>query len=319
MRASCASYVAAGLLAALTCVAGCGDSNDTNIILGNEPTPTGGVRTATPGGGTATPARTATAGAPTASATPAASGAATPSPSSSGGTPAPTSTASGAISPDVQAISNDLLPFLASTALLTGGSVSALSAGNAPLVRDVATRTSLDALKSDNCPLGGTRVDDEGVPVRTITLDTCDVSAPSLGTFEFDGTVTITLSSLSGGTIDFDVDVTDEPAENQTITFSGTLTLTVQSGNFVLNGPLVISTDVGDFTLTANQLTINSSRKLASGSGAITDDDNATQFQSIQMVVAQGGGSANFTVTFDDNTTHTYTLNLTTGQLTQTS
>lgn len=311
MRVPVSTYVIASALVALTLVAGCGDSNDTNIIIGDEPTPTGGVLTATPAR-TPTPGATTTTGA----ATPTTSGA-TPSATASGGSPAPTATPGGAVDADVQTVTADILPFLASTALLTGGSVSTVAAANAPLaVASGMTRKSVEAVKNDPCPDGGTRVDDEGVPVRTITLDACDVSAPSIGPFEFDGTVVITLTSLSGGTIDFDITATDLDTDDS-VDFVGTLTLTVSSGNFVLNGPLVISTDAGDFTLNANQITIDSNRKLVSGSGSITDDDDSFDIDTIAMVIAQGGATANFTVTFDDSSVHTYTVNLQTGQITQ--
>jgi hypothetical protein len=289
MRISANTYVVATALVALFFVAGCGDSNDTNIDIGDGSTPTAGVRTAPP-------VRTST------------PSGATPTSSN----PTPTATP-GAIDADVQMITSDIVPFLAGTSLLTGGSVSALTVANAA----IGQQTTAEAVTND-CPDGGTRVDDEGVPVRTITLTACKGSVPDLGSFQFDGTVVITLTSLTGGTIDFDFTTTDL-SNDHTVDFFGTLVLTVSGGNFVLNGPLLISTDEGDFTVTTNAITINSNRKLVSGSGSITDDDDSFAVDTIDMTVVQGGQTASFSVTFDDSSVHTYSVNLQIGIIIQTS
>jgi len=312
MRISWHMNLIAGALAALVLVAGCGDGNDTNITIGEG--------TSTPSARTPTPVKTATVGAktatPGATATPVLTvNEITPSPSGAGG-PTPTATASpagGNINADVQGITSDLLPFLSSTALLTGGSTSALTAGAA----FGETATSIEAVKTDSCPDGGTRVDDEGIPVRTITLTACKVSQASLGHFQFDGTIVITLNPIGQSSIQFAFTSIDIDHNNHQVQFSGTLVLTLSGSNFVLNGPLTIMTPEGNFTLNATNVTINSDRHLISGSGSISDDSNNFTVDTVAMTVAQGGATASFTVTFDDQSVHHYTLNLTSGELTQ--
>jgi hypothetical protein len=322
MRVSWHVNLVAGALVALMFVAGCGDGNDTNIILGGE-TPTPGartptpVRTATAGAKTATPGAVATPTETSAAATPTetSAGAATPTATTNTSNPTPTSTPSGSgVDADVQSITSDVLPFLTSTSLLTGGSTSALTLGS---LRKATTRTA-DADSTDNCPDGGTRTESGPVNNETITLTACKVSQAQLGHFQFDGTIVITLTSLSGGTINFDFTSIDLDHGNHTVNFSGTLVLTVSlpSGNF---GPLLISTPEGDLTLNATNVTIDSNRHLVSGSGSITDDDDNFTVDTIAMTVVQGGATANFTVTFDDASVNTYTVNLTSGQITQTS
>jgi hypothetical protein len=213
----------------------------------------------------------------------------------------------------VQSITSDLLPFLTSTSLLTGGSTSALTAGAA----FGETATSVEAVKTDPCPDGGTRVDDEGIPVRTITLTACKVSQASLGHFQFDGTIVITLNPIGQSSIQFDFTSLDIDHNNHQVQFSGTLVLTLSGSNFVLNGPLTIMTPEGNFTLNATNVTIDSNRHLISGSGSISDTSNNFTVDTVAMTVAQGGATASFTVTFDDQSVHHYTLNLTSGELTQ--
>lgn len=308
-----APVVAAALLAAL---AGCGDSNDT-VIVGGGPTPppTGAVRTATPQQATTAPTPTVIATAT--AATTAVEETPTPIGATATATPVPTATPGSAVDADVQRIAADVVPFLANTTILTGGSVSALTAANAPVVRAAATESGAAALKSDPCPQGGTRVDDEGFPARTLTFQACDVS-DQLGSFEFDGTVVITLNSFDGGSIAFDFTLTDRAA-NHAVHFSGTLPLTVASSGFQLDGVLTVSTPEGDFTLHSNKVTISAERKVVSGSGTITDDADNFDVATVAFVVVHGGASANLTVTFDDDSVHGYTLDLATGALTQTS
>jgi hypothetical protein len=305
MRTPVVTYVVVAALA--LAVVGCGDSNDTNIVIGEEPTfptPTSVIRTATR---TPTPARTTIVPTPVATVT--TGDGATPSATTTAeSTPAPTATPGGSIDADVQRIAADILPFLTNTALLTGGSTSALTVANAPIV---------DAVKTDSCPDGGSRVDDEGFPARTLTFNACDVS-DTLGSFEFDGQVIVTLSSFGGGTIVFDFTLTDR-ATDHAIDFSGTLTLTVASGGFVLDGPLTVSTPEGGFTLNNNHVTVNANRKIVSGSGTVTDDDDNFDLQMVAFVVTNGGAASSLTVTFDDSSVHTYRLDLETGALTQNS
>jgi hypothetical protein len=186
-------------------------------------------------------------------------------------------------------------------------------------VHRAAARTTADADSTDNCPDGGTRVETGPVTNETITLNACKVSQAQLGHFQFDGTIVITLNIIGASSIAFDFTSTDLDHNNHQVAFSGTLALTLSGSNFVLNGPLVISTTEGNFTLNATNVTIDSNRDLVSGSGTISDDDDNFTVDTIAMVVAQGGATATFTVTFDDNSVHTYSVNLTTGQITQTS
>lgn len=294
-------------------VAGCGDTNDTNIFFGATPTPDDG-RTPTPGR-TSTAVATATAEEPTpaatviATATAAASATvvgatptASPTPARTA-TPAPTATPQGSVDADVQRIAADIVPFLGHTDLLTGGSVDAL--------------TVVQALKTDGCPDGGSRLDDEGFPARTLTFEACRV-ADELGSFEFNGTVVITLGSFDGGSIAFDFTLTDL-ATSHGVAFLGTLSLTVDNDGFILNGPLAVSTPEGNFTLNADDVTITANRKIVSGAGSITDDADNFGLQTVAFVVTRRGASSNLTVTFDDSAVHTYTLDLATGELAQTS
>jgi type VI protein secretion system component Hcp len=76
-------------------------------------------------------------------------------------------------------------------------------------------------------------------------------------------------------------------------------------------------TPEGNFTLNATNVTIDSNRHLISGSGSISDTSNNFTVDTVAMTVAQGGATASFTVTFDDQSVHHYTLNLTSGELTQ--
>lgn len=318
MRAPRPTHALAVALVALAVLAGCGDANDANVFLGDEPTPTPGgptvtaARTATPvSGRTATPATTATPTPATSS-----SGAKTATPTASAGGPTATPTPSGAVDADVQTVVSDILPFLTTGPnLLSGGGFSALTIDS---TASSDTIGSVEAVKNDPCPDGGTRVDDQGLPVRTITLTGCKVSDAQLGAFQFDGMITITIS-LSGGTIAFDFAAIDLNHNNHTVHFSGSLSGLPQSGGFVLNGPVTVMTPEGNFTLNLNAITIDSNHKLVSGSGTANDDNDNFDIATISMTVAQGGATANFSVTFDDTSVHTYTLNLTSGQLTQTS
>jgi hypothetical protein len=304
-------------LAALVLVSGCGDSNDTNITIG-EGTSTPGAHTPTPAKTSTAAAKTSTPGAvatPTAGAATATSGAATAT-VAGGPTPTATSTPGGSsVDADVQSITSDLLPFLSGTSLLTGGSTSALVADGA----FASVVHGAEAAKTDPCPDGGTRVEDQGVPVDTITLTACKVSQASLGHFQFDGTIVITLNPFGASSIQFTFTSIDIDHNNHQVQFAGTLVLTLSSGNFVLNGPLTLMTPEGNFTLNATNVTIDSNRHLVSGSGSISDDSNNFDVDTVAMTVAQGGATATFNVTFDDQSVHTYSLNLTTGELTQTS
>lgn len=315
MRNSWHVNLVAGALVTLMFVAGCGDGTDTNIDIGDETTPTPGARTPTPGKTATVGAKTAT---PAAAATPTvtSAGAATPTATTNTSNPTPTATPSGsAIDADVQSITSDLLPFLTSTSLLTGGSVSTLTAGAA--LGEAVRR--VEALKNDPCPDGGTRVDDEGLPNRTITLTGCKVHQTNLGHFQFDGTIVIKLNLIGASSIDFDVVSLDLDNGSREVDFSGSLPLTLSGSNFVLNGPLTITTPQGVFTLNTTNITIDSDRHLVSGSGSITDTADKFTVDTITMTVVSGGATANFNVTFDSGPPHTYSLDLASGQLTQTS
>ena len=127
------------------------------------------------------------------------------------------------------------------------------------------------------------------------------------------------MNPFGTSSINFNFSSTDLDHSNHKVEFSGTLVLTLSGSNFVLNGPLTISTPEGNFTLNATNVTIDSNRKLISGSGSISDDSNNFTVDTIAMTVVQGGATATFDVTFDDQSVHTYSLNLTSGELTQTS
>ncbi len=312
MRASVRTYLlAAALVAGLV---GCGDTNDTTIVVVEEPgTPTGAVRTATPAA-SPTPLATATSGqGPTAIATVTATRvAATPTSGASTATPAPTATPAGTINPDVQRIAADVLPFLAHTDLLTGGSIDALTAASPPRAPGGTVGRHLAALRSDPCPDGGARDDDEEFPARTLTFVGCVVS-DQLGSFRFDGEVVITLMGF-GGSIAFDVTLTDQAA-SRAVAFAGTLPLTVESDGFVLDGPLAVTTPDGGFTLRADEVTIDGNRKIISGSGAISDDGDDFDIATVAFVVVRRGAAAELSATLDDASVEDYILDLESGEL----
>jgi hypothetical protein len=293
----------------MVAIAGCGDPNDTNIFIGATPTPGDGVRTATPARtattalATPTPVATATAG-PTVTFPGETVTAVTPTPTTNAtaGTPGPTATP-GPIDAEVQQIAADTVAFLANTALLTGGSIDASAVGA--------------AAKSDGCPDGGTRGDDEKFPTRTLTFTACAVT-DALGSFQFDGTVAITLGGFQGGSIVFDFTLLDRAA-SRAVDFAGTLALTVDNDGFILDGPLIVTTPQGSVTLNADDVTINANRKVIDGAGSITDDADNFGLQTVAFDVVRRGAASNLTVTFDDQRVQTFTLDLATGELTPTS
>ena len=147
-------------------------------------------------------------------------------------------------------------------------------------------------------------------------LAACAVSDPKLGSFQFDGTITL---NFTAGTIGFNFTAKDLTS-NRTVDFSGTLTGAVQqSGGFVLNGPVTVMTPQGNFTLTLNAITIDANHHLVSGSATATDDDDNFDIASLSMTVNSGGATANVVATFDDNSTANYVLDLQTGTLTPAS
>jgi hypothetical protein len=75
----------------------------------------------------------------------------------------------------------------------------------------------------------------------------------------------------------------------------------------------------GSKTLISDDVTINANRKIISGSGSITDGADAFGFETVAFAVTRRGAASNLTVTFDDAAVHTYTLDLATGELAQTS
>lgn len=280
--------------------AGCGEDKD--IVLETDATPT-----ATPGG-----ARTPT---PTRTATPAAGATATPTVTATGGGATPTATPTpAAVDAGLAQVVGDMLPFLT---VGTGLAVGAPSGSS--VVAAVASVKAIAADKVDDCPQGGTRteVDDEiaGIPLsRDVTLDACKVSNV-LGDFQFDGDIFI---DFVGATIDFDFSTTDLNSQ-RVVDFFGSLDGAPQSGGFVLNGEVLISTPQGDFTLQLNAITVNSDRKLVSGSGTATDDDDNFDLASVELTVQTGGQKADGLATFDDNSTVEFVLDLVTGDITPTT
>jgi hypothetical protein len=270
--------------------AGCGD-NDQTIFLGDQ-TPTPRVtpaRTATPAGATATAAITATPG---------------------DANPTPTATPGGVAS-DAATITRTTLPFLT----IGVGFITGVSSASAPLS---ATRTLADAQQIDDCPDGGTREEENDGTFISITLDACRVSNPDLGSFEAEGTIDV---DLLEGTIDFDVTITDL-GTGDSADFVGTLqgTPNLLTGGFVLNGgPIDVFTDAGDFVLNFSALTIDGNGNLVSGAASAEDIDDVYDVQVVQMTVNAGGNTADVLVTFDDQTTATFLLDLKTGALTPTS
>lgn len=281
--------------------AGCGDNENVNIDLGGATsTP---IRTPSPGVKTSTPIRTATAGA-VATATVTAGGATA---TAGGPTASPTP---GGSSAQAKTATDNLLPFFVATGLATTADVSTSTQG----VTEAQVVGQPDpASGMANCPNGGTRTELDAIPVITVTLAACKVTN-GLGSFQFDGTITANLVAANAV---FNVTVQDL-VHSTTVMYTGTIQGGPSGGGFVVNGgPITIHTPQGNFTLTANNVTVDSSGNVVSGGGTVVDTDNAfVGLKQITLTIRTGGLLADVVATFDDNSTANFVLNIKTGVLT---
>jgi hypothetical protein len=311
--------------------AGCG-GEDVDLVIVTTPTPGGAVLTSTPAGSTpvrtatpvatATPAATATVGGgPTATAGGPTATAGGPTPTATGATPTATGpTASptpGAVEADVQTAVDDLLPFFTIAGLTTGVSSAGAAQADVASPRSGIGTSTQAAVKVDDCPNGGTRTEDDQVTTVTITLAACKFSDPDLGNFQFDGTIT---ASLLSQTAAFNVTAQDL-TNSRSVTFTGSVTGSPNgSGGFVVNGgPITLTTPQGNFTLTLNNLTVDSDGNVVSGGGTLEDDDDNFDLMKIQVTIRTGGLLADMIATFDDNSTKSYVIDLKKGSITPAS
>jgi hypothetical protein len=309
--------VLAALVAATLGMAGC-EGEDVEVDVGPTPTPAPN-RTSTPAG--STPVRTAT---PIVSATPAATATVAGPTSTAGGPTAtpggPTATAGGptasptpgTVNAEVTTTVGDLLPFFRVAGLTTG--VGSASAQHAARTSRPGIGTATEAAVSvDNCPDGGTRTQDDQLTSITVTLAACKFVDAELGSFQFDGTIT---ANLLAGTAAFNVTTLDT-INSRTVTFVGSVTgAPAGGGGFVVNGPVVLTTPQGTFTLTLDDLTVDGDGNVVSGGGTITDDDDNFDLASIQVTIRTGGLLADLLATFDDNSTAAFVVDLQNGEIT---
>ncbi len=294
--------------------AGCGDNENVDVNLNQATsTPVTG-RTPTPGAATAT--RTATTVEETATPAPTVSSSESTTPSESPSVnPSPSPSGSAA---QVETASDTFVSFLTIAGLARGvGSSSSSSTAKSTAAAKV-NREGSNASGTDDCPNGGTRTEvdspSDALPLMiTVTLDACQFMDPTLGSFQFDGTIVV---DVVGGTATFDVSVMDL-INDQTVMYNGTITGAPKSGGgFVVNGPITIMTPQGDFKLTANDVTVDSDGNVVSGSGTVEDTDDNFDLASIEVTIRTGGQLADVVATFDDNSTASFVLNLKTGELT---
>lgn len=181
------------------------------------------------------------------------------------------------------------------------------------LFPELALSTQATAAKTDPCPGGGTRTEDDDIVGLTVSveLDEC-VVMNALGKFEFDGFID---ADIDVGEVEFTFTTTDV-ANDYSVDFDGVVNGAPTGDGFVLNGgPITLTTDQGDFTLTFNALRVDSDGDLVSGSGTVEDTDDNFELKSIK-VTANGTVNVDLLATFDDDSTQDFTLNLDTGDLT---
>jgi hypothetical protein len=185
-----------------------------------------------------------------------------------------------------------------------------------PLIPDVGVAAAGFTTDTADCPAGGTRTTRFLGSVITVSLDACRYSNPSLGTFEFEGSVGI---SLVDGSVPFDVTVTDVNSgrivDVQGFIFGMPL---IDGGLVVDGGPLTLTTPQGRFMLTFDALTVDGEGHVVSGAGRIEDTDDNFELDAVDFT-ANGDGTADLVAELDDGSTQSFLLNLVTGDLTPAS
>lgn len=167
-----------------------------------------------------------------------------------------------------------------------------------------------------DCPDGGVRTKRilSGGGILVIGFDECRYSNPGLGRFEFGQSLGV---NFFRSEVSLSVLVTDLDS-GRAVTFEGSFTFAPRDGGgFVANGQdILITTPQGNFTLDLNALTVDGDGHVLSGGGSIEDTDGNFALASIAFQVT-GPGTGQLTASFDDGSTKSFTLNLITGQLTE--
>ena len=139
------------------------------------------------------------------------------------------------------------------------------------------------------------------------------MTAPALGTYEFDGSFVVSLARLE---VVFQF-TTTELATSRVVEFNGTLGFVPNgSGNFIADGgPITVSTPQGNFALFFQQLVFDAEGRPLSGAGRVEDTDNAFALAQVSLTVTSAT-SADVVATFDDESEARFLLNLVTGDFT---
>jgi len=207
---------------------------------------------------------------------------------------------------DVATISGTVVPFL--TVGLSQVPSFGLSSSSAVVPAD-----------TQNCEEGGSRTSSNAGIMAQVTFAACRITRANLGSFQFDGTVTVTFG-IPDSTVAFELRVTDL-SNNKVSDFDGTLDGTVNlgsSGGFVVDGgPISVrSSEHGPeiFSITFHDLTVDKNAKLVSGSATATDTSDSFELKTATFMVVSST-TADLHVVHDDSSTADFTLNLDTGEL----
>ncbi len=169
----------------------------------------------------------------------------------------------------------------------------------------------------DDCPVSGVRrkvqLGGPGGCVINVAFDACRYSAPTLGSFEFEKTISVNFCRLE---VALNVDVTDL-GSGRLVHFEGAVSFSSDGagGFFADGGPIRITTPQGAFDLSFDQLTFDDEGHPTGGSGEITDTDDNFELERMTFTVT-GPTTASVVATFDDGHQSSFVLNLITGDFT---
>ena len=182
---------------------------------------------------------------------------------------------------------------------------------------------SASVADTQDCEDGGSRSTTSGGGSASVTFNACRVSQPGLGHFQFDGHVNVSFG-IPTGTVQFELQVTDLD-HDQVNDFDGTIQgqVRIPQGGFVVDGgPIEVHQSEGGpvlFTLTFNELTIDSDAHFVSGSAEAEDVNNHfADLKSAEFEV-ENSTTATLHVVRDDQSTEDFTVNLQTGDVTPVS
>jgi hypothetical protein len=210
---------------------------------------------------------------------------------------------------DVATVTEAVAPLL----LFGFTAISDVSLPGAAGARGSVEPAGVQQIDVDDCPDGGVRRKVLlGGCIVNVAFDVCRYSAPGLGRFEFEKTISV---NFCRSEVALAVEVKDLDS-NAVVNFDGFLAFTpTGDGGFVADGgPITINTPQGAFELSFQQLTFNDEGQPVSGAGQISDTDDNFSLQSIAFT-ATGGATASLVATFDDGHQSSYVLNLITGAL----